>query len=520
MQLPSTVTAAASSTHAHLAMRAPVQRRHFGAFTAAFATAAGAVAPIAATAATAVPSAPSARSDRATGSPRGNSNATPSSSSRALRIVHASDLHFLERPTLSDVLSGPKRVIGLLHLFALGRASKFSRSVQEQLVDTIAHMQPQPDLLLLSGDLTTLSLESEFRAARLALHPLLDNDGAFPTLIVPGNHDAYTRGAVQQRLMHRYFGPWMRRLLPKPPEAEKGGLDAQVEPWQWSTSANPERFRAQVERVQRHFAQFDSPAASSSPGSEPFSAVPVFSLGFLRLLCLDPCRPTGIGSRGEYPRQQHEQLERLLHDAPIPHADATAPWRLAQSSGASPSPLAPPLPLPSSYNVLVSHYPLLDGRGSGRAYERPWPWQANFWHGAHNSDELRRIFLQPENKARPQMYLHGHVHHGYTDRMPLSADGEQVLHSFDPGSGGQSFSAEKKRCAAFNVYTITQLQTHEEAGGDSNSVKDVPAAASSNALVFEQPSSDGRVRYRVEVERWLHDGKQFQKESKPYTEGF
>jgi len=320
--------------------------------------------------------------------------------------------------------------------------------------------------------------------------------------------------------MHRYFGPWMRRLLP-PPEVEKGGLDAQVEPWQWATSANPERFRAQVERVQRHFAQFDSPAASSSsPCSEPFFAVPVFSLDFLRLLCLDPCRPTTIGSRGEYPREQREQLEHLLHSAPIPRTDATAPWRLAQSSGASPSPIPAPLSLPSSFNVLVSHYPLLDGHGSGQAYERPWPWQANFWHGAHNSDELRRIFLQPENMARPQMYLHGHVHRGYTNRMQLSADGQQVLHSFDPGSGGQSFSGEKKRCAAFNVYTITQLQPHEEGSDSSDSDKDVPAAASSNALVFEQPSSDGRMRYRVQVERWLHDGKQFQKESKPYTEGF
>jgi len=449
-------------------------------------------------------------------------SASAPSSPRTLRIVHATDLHFLERPSLSDVLAGPKRIIGLTHLFVLGRASKFSRAVQDQLVDTISELKP--DLLLLSGDLTTLALESEFATARRALHPLLDNNGAFPTLIVAGNHDAYTRGAVTQGLMQRYFGPWMQRM----------DLN-EVQPWQWESSERPEQFRAQVERVQRHFAQFKpeasaafatpvphsataaSIAAASSAAvaatSAPLSSLPVFSLGFLRLLCLDPCRPTSIGSRGQYPTQQLRQLDKLLHQAPVPLPDATAPWRLsekaAELSGSSSAAVA--LPLQSSYNVLVSHYPLLNGAGVGVPYESSRPWQESYWHGARNGGDLRALLLHPRLAVQPNMFLHGHVHRGYIDRLRLhgeDAGHSNELLSFDPGSGGQSFDVERRRCAAFNVYSITRLDSSDG------------RPASPGVLAFEQQAADG-TRFRVQVERWLHDGTRFRPERPvPYTEGF
>jgi 3',5'-cyclic AMP phosphodiesterase CpdA len=409
-------------------------------------------------------------------------------------VLHATDLHFLEHPTVLDVLSAPKRLIGCANLYLLGRSKRFSRSVQHRLVDTIAALKP--DLLLLSGDLTCLALESEFVTARKALQPLLDNDGAFPTLILAGNHDAYTRGSVQQRLMQRYFGPWMQRM----------DLD-DVEAWQWETSAQPAAFRQQVERVQRHFARFApselaelaatgaraAPPTASAAQPAPLSSVPVFDLGFLRLLCLDPCRPTAIGSRGLYPEEQLRQLQFLLQHAPTPLPDATAPWHEQQQNPSSPSSVIPAVPLPSSYNMLVSHYPLLDGQGG--PYEL-----AHKWHGAQNAQQLRDVLTQTTNlKARPHVYLHGHVHRGYADQMVLSSgstdngtgDDEAVpephqLLSFDPGSAGQAFNAHKQRCAAFNVYTITKGEAPQPSSAATASLSSsaaepaLPVAAAEN----------------------------------------
>jgi hypothetical protein len=76
------------------------------------------------------------------------------------------------------------------------------------------------DHILITGDLTTTALPSEFRAARAALARwLLD-----PTrvTVIPGNHDRYTLYAHHSRRFEKFFGeyapqrsyPWLRRLAP------------------------------------------------------------------------------------------------------------------------------------------------------------------------------------------------------------------------------------------------------------------------------------------------------------------
>jgi 3',5'-cyclic AMP phosphodiesterase CpdA len=69
------------------------------------------------------------------------------------------------------------------------------------------------DLVLISGDLSSLSLASEFEYAKATLQPILD---MFPTMILPGNHDQYTTDAVQEHLMEKYFAAYMKQQIEIP----------------------------------------------------------------------------------------------------------------------------------------------------------------------------------------------------------------------------------------------------------------------------------------------------------------
>ena len=131
-----------------------------------------------------------------------------------IRIVHLSDIH-VWRYAISPSRLFSKRFLGMLELLR-GRARKFRL---ERLADVVAHARAQrPDHVLITGDLTTTALPSEFRAARAALADLLaDSERA---TIVPGNHDRYTSGSVRRRKFEATFGafapspqyPWLRWL--------------------------------------------------------------------------------------------------------------------------------------------------------------------------------------------------------------------------------------------------------------------------------------------------------------------
>lgn len=123
-------------------------------------------------------------------------------SSRPVRIAHATDIHWFSPPPLSRLCN--KRLLGWLNLEVRGRKRRFDERVQADLVAHIAALVP--DAVLISGDLTATALEAEFEQARAALDPVLER---FPTLVLSGNHDVYTRGAARERRIARYFGPWM-----------------------------------------------------------------------------------------------------------------------------------------------------------------------------------------------------------------------------------------------------------------------------------------------------------------------
>jgi len=120
-----------------------------------------------------------------------------------MRLAHLSDLHFYAFPRWTGVLT--KRVLGLANLYVKGRITHFSPEVAKRAIASV--IEDKPDGVILSGDLTALASPREFTLAREALDPLLSR---FPTVIVPGNHDYYTRGAARSHRIEQYFGDFIR----------------------------------------------------------------------------------------------------------------------------------------------------------------------------------------------------------------------------------------------------------------------------------------------------------------------
>lgn len=119
-----------------------------------------------------------------------------------VRIAHATDIHWTVTPPIGRMFN--KRLLGGLNALFGGRRHHFPDEIQQELVDHLLALEP--DALVITGDLTALALEAEFTKAKRFLQPVLD---AIPTLILPGNHDVYTRGAKRERRMHAFFGQWM-----------------------------------------------------------------------------------------------------------------------------------------------------------------------------------------------------------------------------------------------------------------------------------------------------------------------
>lgn len=170
-----------------------------------------------------------------------------------MRIAHATDIHWFHRPSLRDF--APKRVIGTLNLYARGRRHMFADEVQSELVRHIQSLEP--DLVLITGDLTAQALPTEFAKARDALAPLLAERAA---LVLPGNHDVYTPGSVRANLFAATFAEWAGR---------------------------PDPHAAGLVRV---------------------------DVGNLTAIGLDPNRPTWLTAAGKIPRAQLRRLADLLAD--------------------------------------------------------------------------------------------------------------------------------------------------------------------------------------------------------------
>lgn len=127
-----------------------------------------------------------------------------------MRIAHATDIHWTVPAPLGRLAS--KRFLGVMNQVVGGRGKHFERRVQQGLVDHLVGLSP--DLVVITGDLTTTALDEEFALAREELAPVLQ---ATPTFIIPGNHDLYTRGAQRESRIVKHFGPWMHGNSPHGP---------------------------------------------------------------------------------------------------------------------------------------------------------------------------------------------------------------------------------------------------------------------------------------------------------------
>ncbi|MBT3222147.1 MAG: metallophosphoesterase, partial [Proteobacteria bacterium] len=119
-----------------------------------------------------------------------------------MRIVHATDIHWFTPPKLHELLG--KRLLGSANLYLMGRRHHFSTTVQDALLAHIVDLKP--DLLIITGDLTSQATPDEFATALQALRPILDS---LPTFLIPGNHDLYTSRSQRDKRFQKFFEPWM-----------------------------------------------------------------------------------------------------------------------------------------------------------------------------------------------------------------------------------------------------------------------------------------------------------------------
>lgn len=115
-------------------------------------------------------------------------------------LAHLSDLHVFDGTGVNWTRYLNKRLTGVANLLGPRRGGH-SIPILERLVEDL--LERGVDHVVVTGDLTNLSLEPEFERARAILAPLLSYERA---TLVPGNHDTYTRGSAKSRRFEAYFG--------------------------------------------------------------------------------------------------------------------------------------------------------------------------------------------------------------------------------------------------------------------------------------------------------------------------
>lgn len=136
-------------------------------------------------------------------------------SSREATFIHISDVHVFSARSLRPHFLLDKRLLGGLNAL-LRRRRLHDFGVTLAALDVVR--QVQPDHLLVTGDITTLGAEAEFRHFREALEALpLSHE---QITVLPGNHDAYVPSVVRGRIFERVFAPYL-------------GTDAEFSAFEW-----------------------------------------------------------------------------------------------------------------------------------------------------------------------------------------------------------------------------------------------------------------------------------------------
>lgn len=117
-----------------------------------------------------------------------------------MRILHFGDIHLWQLGLDPDFYY-PKRILGLVNL-ALRRRHKFPAELAARAAEAI--VQEEADIVVFSGDMSTMSRESEFAAAARLFEPMFEKWGD-RFFVIPGNHDRYTPMSVRKRGYERHF---------------------------------------------------------------------------------------------------------------------------------------------------------------------------------------------------------------------------------------------------------------------------------------------------------------------------
>lgn len=178
------------------------------------------------------------------------------------RLAHVTDPHFrsFEGARLAEFFG--KRAVGALNV-AVNRRRKHKMELLAAMADDVRTIAP--DHLALTGDLSNVSLDAEWRVALRWIEGL--ERSPRDVTVIPGNHDAYVAEVVEQRRFEAMFAAYQ-----SPDEPDPDG-------------------------------------ASAAAADYPF----VRRRGPLALLGVNSCVATGdLGAWGEVGQAQLERLERLL----------------------------------------------------------------------------------------------------------------------------------------------------------------------------------------------------------------
>lgn len=109
-------------------------------------------------------------------------------------LAHISDIHLAPLPPFSPLDLFNKRITGYLHWIA----SRKQRLTSDTAASLVAHLKRErPDLIAVTGDLVNLGLPAEIAVARDWLEGLGTPD---QVAVIPGNHDAYVTGSLEECL--------------------------------------------------------------------------------------------------------------------------------------------------------------------------------------------------------------------------------------------------------------------------------------------------------------------------------
>jgi 3',5'-cyclic AMP phosphodiesterase CpdA len=130
-----------------------------------------------------------------------------------MRVLHCSDVHVTEDPRRTGFLRrGPRFWMSWYELVPKGRAKAFAHA--PDAIRRIAQdaERLRVDHVIVSGDLTSSALPSEFASAASALGALCRSSRR--CTVIPGNHDCHHPQALREKRFEAHFGELLVSDLP------------------------------------------------------------------------------------------------------------------------------------------------------------------------------------------------------------------------------------------------------------------------------------------------------------------